>query len=43
MDKNIRRTVTITITESWTIAWMTDDEHAVGAKRHPLRQVVTVA
>jgi hypothetical protein len=42
MGKNIRRTLTITITETWIIAWVTDDDHAVGAKRYPLGQAVTV-
>ena len=42
MGKNIRQTLTITLTETWIIAWVTDDDHAVGAKRHPLRQAVIV-
>ena len=42
MGKNIRHTLTLTITETWIIAWVTDDDHAVGAKRHPLGQAVTV-
>ena len=42
MGKNIRHTLTLTITETWIIAWVTDDDHAVGAKRHPLHQAVTV-
>jgi len=42
MGKIIRHTITITITESWTIVWLPDDDHAVGAKRQPLSQPATV-
>ncbi len=42
MGKNIQQTLTITLTETWIIAWVTDDDHAVGAKSHPLGQAVTV-
>jgi hypothetical protein len=34
MGKNIQQTLTITITETWIIAWVTDDD--------PLRQAVTI-
>lgn len=42
MGKIIRLIVTITTTETWTLVWLPDADHAVDAKRQPLSHPATV-